>query len=74
MPVSNLVFWLVIDPITFGLGSIGAYILFNELSAFDRFPTWREMVMLIKKRWLALLGLGIAVTYFFYRLSSVILS
>jgi len=72
MPAPTLVFWLVVDPITFGLGSIGAYILFNEFTTFDHFPTLAEIIQMITKRWLALAALAISVFYFFYRLWSVL--
>lgn len=72
MPVSNLIFWLIADPITFGFGSIGAYIFFQELTVFDHFPTLSEILKLFQKRKFALIGLVIAIVYFFYRLYSVI--
>jgi hypothetical protein len=72
MPAQTLVFWLIADPITFGLGSIGAYILFNEFAAFDHFPTWQEILQMLKKRWVAIFALAIAILYFFYRLFDVL--
>jgi len=72
MTSQTLIFWLIVDPITFGLGSIGAYILFNEIVALDHVPYRYEIIPLIKKRWGALLALAIAVSYFFYRLFSVL--
>ncbi len=72
MDPQTIVFWFILDPITFGLGSIGAYILFRELSDLDHFPPMAEMIQLLRKHWLAFLFLAIAVGYFFFRLVNVL--
>ena len=72
MPPENIIFWLILDPITFGLGSIGGYILFRELVEHERLPHRDEWPMLLRQHWFALLALGLSVGYFFYRLSYVL--
>jgi hypothetical protein len=72
MTTQTLIFWLVLDPITFGLGSIGAYLLFKEFVEMEHRPSLPDFLERIKKRWPAFLALGIAVAYFFYRLFSVL--
>jgi hypothetical protein len=73
MNTQTLIFWLILDPITFGLGSIGAYLIFQEFASLDHFPpTPHDILLIIKKRWLACLALVIAVVYFFYRLFTVL--
>ena len=72
MLTENLIFWLILDPITFGLGSIGGYVLFQQFVEHERLPRGGEWLTLFKKHWFALLSLGIAVAYFFYRLSYVL--
>jgi hypothetical protein len=72
MDPQTILFWFILDPITFGLGSIGAYIIFRELSDLDHFPSISDMIHLLRKRWLAFLFLAIAVGYFFFRLISVL--
>ncbi len=66
-----LIFWIVIDPVLFGAGSIGAYILIKELADLDRFPSLRILFDLIRRRWWACIALALAVGYFFYRLVTV---
>jgi len=68
----NIIFWLILDPITFGLGSIGAYILFRQFVENERFPKRDEWWPVIKQHWFALLSLGLAIGYFFYRLIYVL--
>jgi len=68
----NIIFWLILDPITFGLGSIGGYILFKEFVEHERLPRREELLPLIKQHWFALLALGVAIGYFFYRLFYVL--
>ena len=72
MSTENIVYWLILDPITFGLGSIGAYILFQGLVENERLPNRDEWLPLFRKHWFALLALGIAAGYFFYRLFYVL--
>jgi len=68
----NIIFWLILDPLTFGLGSIGGYILFRELVEHERLPHRDEWLPLLKQHWFALLALGLAIGYFFYRLNYVL--
>lgn len=72
MDPQTIVFWFIFDPITFGIGSIGAYIIFRELSDLDHFPSMSDMIQLLRKHWLAFLFLAIAIGYFFYRLFTVL--
>jgi len=64
----NIIFWLILDPITFGLGSIGGYILFREFVEHERLPHRDEWGPLLRQHWYAILALAISVGYFFYRL------
>ena len=68
----NIVFWLILDPITFGLGSIGGYILFREFVENERLPRRGEWIPLLKQHWFAILALGIAIGYFLFRLFYVL--
>jgi hypothetical protein len=68
--IENFVFWLVLDPITFGLGSIGGYILFREFVEHERLPHRDEWLPLLRQHWGAILALIVAIGYFFYRLLS----
>ena len=68
----NVIFWLILDPITFGLGSIGGYILFREFVEHERLPRRDEWLPLLKKHWFAILALGVAIGFFFYRLFYVL--
>jgi hypothetical protein len=72
LSAQTIIFWIIFDPITFGLGSVGAYVLFQEFTSLDHQPSFSEILFLLKKRWLPCLGLVIAVAYFFYRLFSVL--
>lgn len=72
MPAETLIFWLILDPVTFGLGSIGGYILFREFVEHERLPIGKEWVILLKKHIVALLSLGIAIGYFIYRVFYVL--
>lgn len=64
----QILFWLILDPITFGLGSIGGYILFREFVEHERLPSRDEWLPLLRQHWFAILALGISIGYFFYRL------
>lgn len=68
----TLIFWLILDPITFGLGSIGGYILFREFVEHERLPHREEWVPLFKKHWFAILALAISISFFCYRLVLVL--
>lgn len=72
MPPENLIIWLVLDPITFSLGSIGGYILFREFVEHERLPRRDEWIPLLKQHWFAILALGIAIVFFFYRIYVVL--
>jgi hypothetical protein len=72
MDSQTILFWFILDPITFGLGSIGAYRIFQEFVELDHFPSMSEVLRLLKKHWLACLFLAIAVGYFLFRLFSVL--
>lgn len=72
MDPQTILFWFILDPVTFGLGSIGAYIIFREISDLDHFPSLVEFLQLLKKHWLACTFLAIAIGYFIYRLVSVL--
>ena len=72
MTIENVIFWWILDQITFVLGSFGAYILFRELYIYENFPKWSEWLSLFKQYWFAFLELGISFGYFFYRLFSVL--
>lgn len=72
MDPQKFLFWFILGPITFGLGSIGAYRIFQEFVELDHFPSMAEVLRLLKKHWLACLFLIIAIGYFFFRLFSVL--
>lgn len=68
MKFESLIFWIVIDPLTFLLGSIGGYVFFREFVDMDHFPNIQEMIKVIKRHWFASLFLLIAIIYFFFRI------
>jgi preprotein translocase subunit Sss1 len=72
MANENIIFWVILDPITFGLGSIGGYILFREFVEHERLPNRDEWIPLLKQHALAILALGISIGYFLYRLFYVL--
>lgn len=72
MTNQTLFFWVLIDPLTFILGSLGGFILFHEIVDMDHFPKMKEILNLVKRRWLAGLALIIAIFYFFYRMVSIL--
>ena len=72
MTTENIIFWLILDPITFVLGSFGAYILFRELYKYESLPVWDEWLSLLKHYWFAFLELSVSFGYFFYRLFYVL--
>lgn len=68
----KIFFWVIIDPLTFILGSIGGYILFHEIVDMDHLPNFLELIQIIRRRWFACLSLSIAIFYFFYRLITIL--
>jgi hypothetical protein len=72
MSKETLFFWVLIDPLTFILGSIGGYILFHEIVEMDHVPKFKDFVQILKRRWLACISLSISVIYFFYRLVTLL--
>lgn len=72
MPNETLFFWVIIDPLTFALGSIGGYILFHEVVDMDHLPKFIELIQIIRRRWFACISLVISVLYFFYRLLTIL--
>ena len=68
----KIIFWLILDPITFGLGSIGAYRIFEEFVEHESFPNKIEWLPLIKKHGFDIIALSVAFGYFFYRLFYVL--
>lgn len=72
MNTETLFFWVIIDPLTFILGSLGGYILFHEIVDMETIPSFREITLLLRRRWIALLSLSISVVYFFYRMVTLL--
>lgn len=72
MSNETIFFWVIIDPLTFILGSLGGYILFHEIVDLDHFPAMREIIPIVRRRWLACISLTISVVYFFYRMITLI--
>ena len=72
MTTEMILFWVIIDPLTFILGSLGGFTLFHEIVNLDHFPSLKELVNIGKRRWLACLSLSIAIVYFFYRMVTLI--
>jgi hypothetical protein len=72
MATENIIFWLILDPITFVMGSFGAYILIRELYEYETLPVWVEWLSLFKHYWFAFFGLSVSFGFFFYRLFYVL--
>ena len=72
MTNETLLFWVLIDPLTFVLGSLGGFVLFREFANMDHFPNFMEIARLFRQRWVALVSLLISIIYFFYRMISLI--
>jgi len=72
MANETLLFWILIDPLTFILGSLGGFVIFHEFADMDHFPSFKEIAGLFRKRWIAFLSLSISIIYFFYRMISLI--
>lgn len=72
MSKETLFFWILIDPLTFIMGSIGGYILFHEVVDMDHLSGFSELFQIIKRRWMACLSLSTSIFYFFYRLVTIL--
>jgi hypothetical protein len=72
MNTETIFFWVIIDPLTFVLGSLGGFILFREIVELDQIHSFNEVLSVIKRRWLACTSLSIAIIYFFYRMVSLL--
>lgn len=72
MTTQTMFFWVIIDPLTFILGSLGGFILFHEIVDIDHLPTFKEIFQIVKRRLLACTALSISVIYFFYRMVTLI--
>ena len=72
MSNDTLLFWVLIDPLTFILGSLGGFIIFHEVVDMDHFPKIKEIFRILRRRWLALISLSISIIYFFYRMATLI--
>jgi|GEM_PF-1797221 len=72
MTIESLFFWIIIDPLTFILGSIGGYIIFHEVVDMDHIPKFKELAQIIKRRSLAFVSLSLSILYFFYRLITIV--
>lgn len=72
MTTQTMFFWVIIDPLTFILGSLGGFLLFHEIVDIDHLPTFKEIFRIVKRRWLACTALSISVIYFFYRMLTLL--
>jgi len=72
MNTETLFFWVIIDPLTFVLGSLGGFIIFHEIVDMDHFPNFNEILHIAKRRWLACISLFISIVYFFYRMATLL--
>jgi len=72
MNTETLLFWVLIDPLTFVLGSLGGFIIFHEIVDMEQIPAIKELLQIIKRRWLACISLSISIIYFFYRMATLI--
>lgn len=59
---------LIMDILTFVLGTYGAIILVGEFVELDRFPTLQRVLHILRTRWKPALALLIANLLFFLRL------
>ncbi|MHB8778324.1 MAG: hypothetical protein ACYC6R_11265 [Anaerolineales bacterium] len=69
MKATSLVLELIYNVVMIGLGSYGSYILFNEFVEMEQFRSISQFLLVIRKRWYALLALTIAIVLFFYPFS-----
>jgi len=68
----SLFFKIAYDLVVVGLGSYGAYILFNEFVEIQGVMTLNDLVAALRRRWLAGLALLVALTLFLLRLYLVL--
>lgn len=68
----SLFFKIAYDLIVVGLGSYGAYILFNEYVEIQGSMTLSDLVAALRRRWMAVLALLVALTLFLLRLYLVL--
>jgi hypothetical protein len=57
----------IVDTLTIVLGTYGAIKLVGDFVELDRFPSPRQFLHILRKRWKATLALLIANAFFFYR-------
>jgi hypothetical protein len=74
MTHETILFWVIIDPLTFVLGSLGGFVLFHEIVDMDHVPSVKDLIQIGKRRWLAFISLSISIIYFFYRMGSLLQS
>lgn len=68
MKVISVVLEVLYDVAMVWLGSYGAYILISEFVALERFVPISHVFSILRKRWLALLALLIALALFAIRI------
>lgn len=59
---------LLYDAIMIAIGSYGAFTIFYSLSELDHNFSLREILLVFRKRWYAVLALVVAVILFFYQI------
>ena len=65
MKTDSFVFELIYNVVMIGLGSYGSYILFSEFVEMEHFRSISQFLLVVRKRWYALLALTIAIVLFF---------
>jgi len=63
---TSLVLELIYNLVMIGLGSYGSYILFSEFVEMEQFRSISQILLVVRKRWYALLALTIALMLFFF--------
>ena len=61
----------ILDLLTVGLGSYGAYTIIKEYVEASQLPLSGQLMQIVKKRWPACLALLVANLLFFYRIFSI---
>jgi hypothetical protein len=64
----SFVLGLVYDLVMIGIGSYGAYILFNEFVEREHIFSINQILAVLRKRWYAVMALALAIILFFYQL------